>query len=70
MVQTSRAFLYIRYRLRLLIVAILRYDIASMDFFFKAIKFVIWGLLAIIILPCVFVAGTIYPVWVEWGEDF
>ncbi|MFA6432423.1 MAG: hypothetical protein WCV82_01200 [Candidatus Paceibacterota bacterium] len=41
-----------------------------MDFFFKAIKFVIWGLLAIIILPCVFVAGTIYPVWVEWGEDF
>jgi hypothetical protein len=36
----------------------------------KVIKFVLWILFAIIILPCVFVAGTIYPKWVEWGEDF
>jgi len=34
------------------------------------IKFVLWVLSAIIILPCVFVAGTIYPNWVKWGEDF
>lgn len=36
----------------------------------KVIKFVLWVISAIIILPCVFVAGNIYPKWVEWGEDF
>lgn len=36
----------------------------------KAIMFVLWILSAIIILPCVYVAGEIYPTWVEWGEDF
>lgn len=36
----------------------------------KIIKFIVWALLAIIILPCVFVAGSIYPWWVEWGEEF
>lgn len=36
----------------------------------KLVRFVIWVLLAIIILPCVFVAGEIYPKWAEWGEDF
>jgi hypothetical protein len=36
----------------------------------KVIKFVLWILFAVVILPCVFVAGTIYPKWVEWGEDF
>ncbi len=34
------------------------------------LKFVFWVLLAIFVLPCVWVAGTIYPLWVEWGEDF
>lgn len=36
----------------------------------KIIKFVIWVIGAIFILPCVFVAGTIYPKWVEMGEEF
>ncbi|MGC9605644.1 MAG: hypothetical protein ABSF56_02750 [Minisyncoccia bacterium] len=36
----------------------------------KAFKLVLWVLLAAVILPCVFVAGNIYPKWVEWGEDF
>lgn len=36
----------------------------------KIISFVLWVLCAIIILPCVFVAGSIYPSWVEWGENF
>ena len=36
----------------------------------KVLKFVFWILSAIIILPCVWVAGNIYPTWVEWGEDF
>ncbi len=34
------------------------------------LKFLVWVLLAIIVLPCVFVAGHIYPWWVEFGEDF
>lgn len=36
----------------------------------KIISFVLWVLVAIIVLPCVFIAGNIYPKWVEWGEDF
>jgi hypothetical protein len=36
----------------------------------KIIKFILWVVSAIIILPCVFVAGNIYPKWAEWGEEF
>ena len=36
----------------------------------KVIHFVLWVLSAIIILPCVFVAGNIYPAWIKWGEEF
>lgn len=36
----------------------------------KIFHFSLWVLLAVIVLPCVFVAGNIYPMWVEWGEDF
>ena len=36
----------------------------------KVFSFFLWVLAAIFILPCVFVAGHIYPLWVEWGEDF
>ena len=35
----------------------------------RVVSFVLWILSAIIILPCVFVSGVIYPKWVEWGED-
>lgn len=33
-----------------------------------AFYFMLWVISAIFILPCVFVAGTLYPKWVEWGE--
>jgi len=36
----------------------------------KIVSFILWVLVAIIVLPCVFVSGEIYPKWVEWGEDF
>ncbi len=36
----------------------------------KVLKFLLWVISAVFILPCVFVAGNIYPAWVEWGEDF
>jgi hypothetical protein len=36
----------------------------------KIISFLLWVIVAVIVLPCVFVAGNIYPAWVEWGEDF
>ena len=36
----------------------------------KIISFLLWVLVAIIVLPCVFIAGNIYPAWVSWGEDF
>ena len=60
------------------------FEVMFVDFFkvlyemFKAvlgvlptvISFVLWVLSAVIILPCVFIAGNIYPSWVKWGEDF
>ena len=36
----------------------------------KLFNVALWALSAIIILPCVFVAGTIYPQWIKWGEEF
>lgn len=36
----------------------------------KVLSFILWILAAVFILPCVFVAGTLYPLWTEWGEDF
>jgi hypothetical protein len=36
----------------------------------KVIHVTLWAASAVIVLPCVFVAGVIYPKWVEWGEDF
>lgn len=35
-----------------------------------AVSFILWVLLAIIILPCVYIAGNIYPLWEKWGENF
>ena len=34
------------------------------------LKFIFWAVSAVFILPCVFVAGHLYPMWVEWGEEF
>ena len=36
----------------------------------KIFSFCLWIIAAIFILPCVFVAGNIYPIWEKWGEDF
>ena len=36
----------------------------------KILIFFLWALSGVIILPCVFIAGTLYPKWMEWGEDF
>jgi len=37
--------------------------------FVRLFKILIWLLCAIIILPCDYVAGNLYPLWIEWGED-
>lgn len=34
----------------------------------KIISFFLWVITALVVLPCVFVAGEIYPRWVKWGE--
>lgn len=36
----------------------------------KGGKIFLWGLCAVVILPCVFVAHVFYPLWTEWGKDF
>ncbi|MEK7646589.1 MAG: hypothetical protein AAB381_02745 [Patescibacteria group bacterium] len=36
----------------------------------KIFNFTLWLLLAVIILPCVFVANHWYPKWSEWSEEF
>lgn len=36
----------------------------------RILSFILWCLAGVIVLPCVFVAGTIYPKWTEWGENF
>lgn len=36
----------------------------------KAIHFSLWAIAGIIILPCVFIAGNLFPTWQEWGEKF
>ncbi len=36
----------------------------------KLVLFFCWILLAILVLPCVFVAQVLYPVWEKWGEKF
>jgi hypothetical protein len=42
---------------------------AFWDMIPKMLNFVLWILAGIIILPCVYVAGTLFPMWTEWGED-
>lgn len=36
----------------------------------KVVSFCLWIIAAAFILPCVFVAGVVYPLWEKWGEDF
>jgi hypothetical protein len=36
----------------------------------KFLGFALWAICGVFILPCVFIAGSMYPKWVEWGEDF
>ena len=41
-----------------------------MDGVYRFINFTLWIIAAVFILPCVFVAGAIYPKWEKWGEKF
>ncbi len=34
----------------------------------KAVILSLWVACGIIVLPCVYVAGILYPKWVDWGE--
>lgn len=36
----------------------------------KVMLFCLWIIVAVFLLPCVFIANAVYPKWVEWGEDF
>ena len=36
----------------------------------RAIKFLIWLFAGMIILPCMYVAGHLYPKWMDWGDNF
>jgi len=41
---------------------------ALMEVLPSAFMFVLWVVCGILILPCVFVAGTLFPMWADWGE--
>ena len=36
----------------------------------KLIKVIVWFICGLFILPCIFIAGTLYPLWEEWGKEF
>jgi len=36
----------------------------------KAFSFFFWLLSGLFILPCLYVAGHLYPSWEKWGEKF
>ncbi len=36
----------------------------------KILHFGLWAVSGALILPCVFVAGNLYPKWEKWGEKF
>ena len=42
---------------------------SMMDVLPKALKFILWLLCGILILPCVFVAGVLFPAWEDWGKE-
>jgi hypothetical protein len=41
---------------------------ALVDVVPKLLSFILWVLCGIIILPCVFISGTFFPKWTDWGE--
>lgn len=36
----------------------------------KMMSFLLWVVVAVFVLPCVFVASYVYPIWEKWGEEF
>ncbi len=38
------------------------------EFVPMALRFMLWVICGILVLPCIYVAGNLYPRWVEWGE--
>jgi hypothetical protein len=45
-------------------------NIASslLEFVPKILNFLVWCLAGALILPCVFIANTFYPLWEEWAK--
>jgi len=35
----------------------------------RLLSLVLWILCGIFIVPCVYVAGNIYPAWMDWGGE-
>jgi hypothetical protein len=40
------------------------------EFIPKVLHIILWAVLGVIVLPCVFIANHFYPMWVKWGEGF
>lgn len=35
----------------------------------KLFQFLCWVIAGVVIVPCLFISGTIYPMWEKWGEN-
>ena len=44
--------------------------LAFISVFPKLIKVILWLACGVFIIPCIFIAGTLYPMWEEWGKEF
>lgn len=36
----------------------------------KIISFILWALAGVVVLPCVYISGVLFPLWEKWGEKF
>ncbi len=41
----------------------------GIPFIFKFINIILWAMAGAILLPMVFVAGNIFPMWEKWAEN-
>ncbi len=39
------------------------------SFLYKFLNIILWAMVGAVILPMVFVAGNLYPMWEKWGEE-
>ncbi len=40
----------------------------ALEYIPKILILILWIISGLFILPCVFVAGTFYPKWTDWGD--